>query len=60
MKDPQFRDNPANHGHQPGDPSIRRLLRVHSVDQPEVFAVIAEMRRLANAYPERVLIGEMF
>jgi alpha-glucosidase len=60
MKDPQFRDNPANPGYQPGDPSIRRLLQVHSVDQPEVFAVIAEMRRLANAYPERVLIGEIY
>jgi alpha-glucosidase len=60
MKDEKLRDNPPNPGYRPGDPSIRRLLEVHSADQPEIFEVLAEMRRVADAYPGRVLIGEIY
>ncbi|WP_137388730.1 alpha-amylase family glycosyl hydrolase [Rhodoligotrophos defluvii] len=60
MKDPDFRDNPPNPGYQPGDPTIRRLLQVHSTDQPDVHDVIAEMRGVVDEYPDRVLIGEIY
>ncbi len=60
MKDAELRDNPPNPGYQPGDPSIRRLLQVYSCDRPEIFEVIAEMRRVVDAYPDRILIGELY
>lgn len=60
MKDAEFRDNPLNPAYQQGRPEIERLLQLHSADQPEVHGVIAEMRRLIERYPERVLIGEIY
>ena len=60
MKDAAFRDNPVNPGYAPGQPDINRFLQVHSADQPEIAQVIAEMRRVVEAYPERVLIGEIY
>jgi alpha-glucosidase len=60
IKDARFRDNPPNPAWQPGQPAIERFLQVHSCDQPEVHEVVAEMRRVLDAYPERVLIGEIY
>ena len=60
MKDATFRDNPVNPAYQQGRPEIERLLQLHSADQPEVHGVIAEMRRLIERYPGRVLIGEIY
>ena len=60
MKDAAFRDNPVNPGYAPGQPDINRFLQVHSADQPEIAQVISEMRRVVEAYPERVLIGEIY
>ncbi len=60
MKDAQLRDNPPNPDYRPGEPSVRSVLERYSADQPEIFEVIAEMRRVVSAYPERVLIGEIY
>ena len=60
IKDAQFRDNPPNPDWRPGQASIERLLPVHSADQPEVQQVAAELRRVADEYPDRVLIGEIY
>jgi alpha-glucosidase len=60
MKDEGFRDNPPNAGYQPGDADIRRYLQVHSTDQPEVHALVAEMRGVIDEFPGRVLIGEIY
>jgi alpha-glucosidase len=60
MKDAQLRDNPPNPGYRPGDPSVRRVLEVYSADQPEIFEVLAEMRGVVDAYPGRILIGEIY
>jgi alpha-glucosidase len=60
MKDPEFRDNPVNIGYQVGRPEIESLLQVHSTDQPEVHDVISGMRRLIDAFEDRVLIGEIY
>ena len=38
----------------------RRLLRLHTMDQPEVHEAIAAMRRVADEYDERVMIGEAY
>jgi len=38
----------------------RRVNRVHTMDQPEVQDAVAAMRRVADAYGGRVLIGEAY
>jgi alpha-glucosidase len=60
IKDAAFRDNPANPAYAPGQPDINRYLQVYSADQPEVAEVVAEMRAVVEAYPDRVLIGEIY
>jgi oligo-1,6-glucosidase/alpha-glucosidase len=52
-------DNPLNPKWTPEVRERDRLLQVHSTDQPEAHAFSAEMRRLADSYGDRVLIGEI-
>jgi alpha-glucosidase len=54
----QLTDNPPNPAWDAGKSPARRLLRVYSADQPETHKMIGEMRRVAEEFPERVLIGE--
>jgi alpha-glucosidase len=51
-------DNPPNPAWQTGKSPARRLLRLYSADQPETHAMIEQMRRVADEYADRVLIGE--
>jgi alpha-glucosidase len=60
IKDAEFRDNPPNPAYLPTQAEINRYLQVYSADRPEVHDVVAEMRRVLDAYPERVLIGEIY
>ena len=60
LKDEQFRDNPPNPEWRPGDRSHDKLLPLYTADLPEVHDVVAAMRRVLDAYPERVLIGEIY
>ena len=60
IKDDQFRDNPVNPGYVPGDSSHSRLLPLYTANRPEVHAIVAEMRSVIDAYPDRVLIGEIY
>jgi alpha-glucosidase len=60
IKDAAFRDNPPNPTWMPGEPEIEKLLPVHSADQPEVHEVIAGLRRVAEEFEDRVLIGEIY
>jgi alpha-glucosidase len=53
-------DNPPNPDWQPGMSPARRLLRLYTMDQPEVHGPIRAMRRLINQYTDRVLIGEAY
>ncbi len=55
-----FPDNPPNPAYRPGMGEMHRLLQMHSTDQPEVQAIAAEMRRIADSYGARVLIGEIY
>jgi alpha-glucosidase len=60
IEDVQLRDNPLDPEWQPGMSPARRLMRVHSMDQPEVHDAIADMRRVADEYGGRLMIGEAY
>ncbi|QJE72460.1 DUF3459 domain-containing protein [Aerophototrophica crusticola] len=60
VKDDQFRDNPPNPNPPAGGNPANRLLTTYSADRPEVHEVVREMRAVMDAYPERVLIGEIW
>ncbi|MBR0718035.1 alpha-amylase family glycosyl hydrolase [Bradyrhizobium liaoningense] len=60
IKDTEFRDNPQNPHYVEGRPPHEKILTQYSTDQPEVHEVIAEMRRVTDAYRARVLIGEIY
>jgi len=60
IKDDQFRDNPINPGYYPGESMHNRLLPLYAADRPEVHEVVAAMRGVVDAYPDRVLIGEIY
>ena len=60
IEDEGLRDNPANPDWRDGMPPARRLLRTRTMDQPEVHDAIASMRRTADGYQDRVMIGEAY
>jgi alpha-glucosidase len=60
IKDDLFRDNPANPNFRPGEPPHHALMPLYTADRPEVHQVIAEMRRVTEEFPDRVLIGEIY
>jgi alpha-glucosidase len=60
FEDPEFRDNPINPDWRAGMSPARRLIRLHTMDQPEVHDAIAAMRRVADEYGDRVIIGEAY
>jgi alpha-glucosidase len=59
-KDPLWRDDPLNPNWQPGDIPETRLDRIHSAGMPEIHQIAREMRAVADAYDDRVLIGEIY
>ncbi|SEG80775.1 alpha-amylase family glycosyl hydrolase [Bosea lathyri] len=65
VKAADFPDNPLNPAYRPEMGDMHRLLQLHSTDQPEIHAIAAEMRAIADEYGtrgegERVLIGEIY
>jgi alpha-glucosidase len=60
IKDAEFRDNPPNPNYHDGRSPHEKILTQYSTDQPEVHEVIAEMRRVTDAFGSRVLIGEIY
>jgi alpha-glucosidase len=63
VKAAEFPDNPPNPDYQPAMGEMHRVLQLHSTDQPEVHAIAADMRAIADSYSaasERVLIGEIY
>jgi len=60
IKDDEFRHNPPNPDFRPGMPPHRQVIRTYTTDRPEVQTAIADMRRVVDRYPERVLIGEAY
>ena len=56
----EFRDNPPNPDYRAGaNPYPEFAADLHR-RPPEVHEVIAEMRRVLDEYPDRVLIGEIY
>jgi len=59
-----FPDNPANPDYRRGMGEMHSVLQLNSTDQPEVHAIAAEMRVIADDFGrdgrERVLIGEIY
>jgi len=60
LKDDQYRDNPPNPKFKSGDPPHHALLPLYTTDLPEIHDVIAEMRRVLDEFPNRVVIGEIY
>ncbi|MBN9389762.1 MAG: DUF3459 domain-containing protein [Chloroflexi bacterium] len=60
FKDEALRDNPPNPNWKEGDPGFHQQLRTYTEDLPDMDGIILEMRKVADAYPERVLIGEIW
>lgn len=60
IKDDQFRSNPENPDWTPGSNSYGSTLPLYTSDRPETHEIVREMREVLNAYPERVLIGEIY
>lgn len=64
VKDAQFRDNPPNPDFAEGQDPFHRWLMLYNTDLPEVQPIVAEMRRVVDAFGDarssRVLIGELY
>jgi alpha-glucosidase len=60
IKAADFPDNPTNPDYHPSLGEMHKVMQLHSTDQPEVHEIAAEMRRLADSYGDRVLIGEIY
>ena len=60
LKDDQFRDNPLNPNFEPGQPPHRAVVPLYTTDLPEVHEAIAELRRVLDEFPDRVLLGEIY
>ncbi|MFU8890007.1 MAG: alpha-amylase family glycosyl hydrolase, partial [Trueperaceae bacterium] len=61
LKDEAFRDDPPNPDFVPGPGAnpYDALRHLHSSDQPDVHRLLRWFRRQIDAYPGRVLIGEV-
>jgi alpha-glucosidase len=60
LKDERFRDNPPNPDYRVGEPPNHQLLPLYTTDLPEIHEAIADLRRVADAYGNRLLIGEIY
>jgi alpha-glucosidase len=60
IKDDQFRDNPPDPSYAVGEKPKRALIPLYTADRPEIHGVIAEMRRVVDEFPDRLLIGEIY
>ena len=60
VKDAQLRDNPPNPDYQEHQSTYEQLIPAFSTDQPEVHDLVEKMRKVTDAYDERVLIGEIY
>jgi alpha-glucosidase len=60
VKDEYFADNPPNPSWREGMDPYHALAPLHTTDRSEVHAVVAQMRRVLDEYPERLLIGEIY
>jgi alpha-glucosidase len=60
IKDDLWRDNPPNPSYTAGMPLFDSQRPVYTSDRPELQAVVEGLRRVADEFEERVLIGEIY
>jgi alpha-glucosidase len=60
VEDAQLRDNPPNPRYRLGQPTEASLLPTRTIDQPELQAIVGEMRDVIEEYEHRLLIGEVY
>jgi alpha-glucosidase len=60
MKDPVWRDNPANPDFTPDMNPYSSLLPVYSADHIDNHELVRMVRAVLDEYPERLLIGELY
>jgi alpha-glucosidase len=60
VKDEEFRDNPRNAEYKPGQNPHHEFVSTYEADRPEVHDIIAEMRKVLDAYPNRMMVGEVY
>jgi len=60
IKDEQFRDNPRNPNFVPGRPPHEELTPLYTTDHPEMSDVVAELRKVADEFNDRLIIGEIY
>jgi alpha-glucosidase len=58
FEDPQLHDNPVLAGFVPGSTTQHAEKNVYNYDLPEVHTELQRLRKVADAYPGRVLVGE--
>ena len=58
--DQDLRDNEPDPAWLPHMNPARRLIRTRTAHQPDVHKMVRAMRDVADAYPERVLVGEAY
>lgn len=59
VEDDLLRDNPQNPAYRDGMPPSQRQRRNFTSDRPETLDCVAELRRVLDEFPDRVLIGEV-
>jgi alpha-glucosidase len=57
IKDDLWRDNPPNPAYRAGMPLFDTQLPLYTSDRPEVHEIVAGLRRVADEFDQRVLIG---
>jgi alpha-glucosidase len=60
FEDAELRDNPVNPEWRAGMSPARRLIRLRTMDQPEVHDAIRQMRQVADQFGDRLMIGEAY
>ncbi len=59
MKDPHFRDEPVR-PNTDGIGIFSKLDHIYTANLPEVHDLIQQMRKVLDAYPERMMVGETY
>ena len=60
VKDAELRNNPPNPDYRAGMSEYREQIAEYTTDRPEVHDIIAELRRVIDEWPDRVMIGEIY
>ncbi len=60
IEDVELRDNPPNPDWRPGMSPARSVIRLRTMDQPEVHDAILVMRAVADEFGDTLMIGEAY